>query len=188
MIAPMTATAALRMEHAVILEALDVLEAAAERCAGAEPPPDAAWAALMDWLRSFADARHHGKEERLLFPALEAAGVPRAGGPIEVMLEEHDLGRGLVRAMGEAPPAQRRERAREYVRLLRAHIAKENEILFDLADAVLDPPAVDALVRAYAAADLEQGAPPAPAAAEAALERLAATLTGAIGKTKLVLT
>jgi hemerythrin-like domain-containing protein len=180
MIAPMTATAALRLEHTVILKALDVLEAAAERRVAAESVPEATWSALLDWLRSFADARHHAKEERLLFPALEAAGVPRAGGPIEVMLEEHERGRALVREMRGVPAARRGVLARDFVRLLREHIAKEDQVLFELADAVLDLSAVEALVQAYAAADLEQGAATAPEAAEVALERLAATLRAGV--------
>jgi hemerythrin-like domain-containing protein len=92
------------------------------------------------------------------------------------MLEEHEQGRALIAALREAAPAQRPELAREYGRLLRAHIAKEDEILFDLADALLDPPAVEALVRASAAADLEQGPMAVLDAAEAALDRLAAML------------
>ncbi len=171
-----SATAALRDEHQVILKALDVLAAAAERLARAEPVPEAAWSGLLEWLRSFADARHHAKEERWLFPALEAAGVPRAGGPIGVMLEEHDLGRALVRGMRKGPAAARAAGARTYVDLLRAHIHKENDVLFELADALLDARAVEALARDYAAADLEQGASSEPAAAEAALARLAAGL------------
>jgi len=171
-----TATAALREEHRVILRALDVFEGSAERLAAGEPVPAAAWSALLDWLGRFADARHHAKEERWLFPALEAAGVPRAGGPTGVMLEEHDLARALVRGMREGPPADRAARAREYTRLLRAHIDKEDHVLFDLADGLLEAPAEAALLGGYAAADLEQGAVTEPAAALAALERLAATL------------
>jgi hemerythrin-like domain-containing protein len=171
-----SATATLRLEHAMILQALAVLEAAAARGAAGEPPPPDAWAALVDWLRGFADARHHAKEERLLFPALEAAGVPRAGGPIDVMLEEHAVGRGLVREMGEALPAERCRHAMDYVRLLRAHIAREDEILFEIADTVLTPPAVEALVLAYAAAEVELGPALALDAAQAALAPLAASL------------
>ena len=174
MIAPMTATAVLRAEHVMILRALDALETLASREAGDEAPPPGAWTALVEWLRTFADLRHHAKEERLLFPALEAAGVPGPGGPIEVMLEEHERGRALLRAMREAPAAGRGARAREYARLLRAHIAKENEILFELADAVLDPAIADDLVRAAAAADLEHGT---LEEAEGVLDRLTAPLT-----------
>ena len=176
MSAAVTATAVLRDEHRVILKALDVLEAAADRLAVDMPVPASAWAALLDWCVAFADARHHAKEERLLFPALEAVGLPRAGGPIGVMLEEHEIGRGLVRDMREGPADVRAARARRYVDLLRAHIDKENDVLFELADALLDGARAEALVRDYAAADLAQGADSEPAAAEAALERLAARL------------
>jgi hemerythrin-like domain-containing protein len=37
-----------------------------------------------------------------------------------------------------AEPADRAAAARRYIRLLRDHIDKENEVLFPLADAVLD--------------------------------------------------
>jgi hemerythrin-like domain-containing protein len=148
----MSATASLREEHAVILQTLDVLEGLAGRAADDVDP--LAWPRLLAWLGSFADERHHAKEERLLFPALEAAGLPRDGGPIAVMLEEHEAGRALVRAMGEAPVAERRRLAREYACLLRAHIAKENDVLFELADALLGPREVERLLRAYEAADL----------------------------------
>jgi hemerythrin-like domain-containing protein len=176
MIAPMTATAALREEHVLILKALDLLEAAAtqpiEDGAGGD-----AWATLLDWLHGFADARHHAKEECWLFPALEVAGVPHQNGPLAVMLAEHEQGRGLIRALREAPSTRRSALAREYAQLLRAHIDKENEILFELADAVLEPGAVQEVVRAYAAADAEHGAALAPEAAEATLQRLAVVLT-----------
>jgi hemerythrin-like domain-containing protein len=172
----MTATGVLREEHCVILKALDVLEATAERLVVDASVPEPAWSALLDWFGRFADARHHAKEERLLFPALEAAGVPRAGGPIGVMLEEHDLGRALVRGMWKGPAAARAAGARTYVDLLRAHIHKENDVLFELADVLLDARAVEALARDYAAADREQGPSTEPAAAEAALARLAVAL------------
>lgn len=171
-----TATAPLRDEHRVILKALDVLEAAADRLADGTRIPEPAWSALLDWFVRFADARHHAKEERLLFPALEAAGVPRAGGPIAVMLEEHETGRELVCGMRAGALDVRAARARAYVDLLRVHIHKETDVLFELADALLDGETVKALARDYAAADLAQGADTEPAAAEAALERLAAPL------------
>ena len=180
MIAPMSATAALREEHVLILEALDVLEAAAagggDDGGKAEP-----WRALLDWLHDFADARHHAKEELWLFPALEIAGVPHPGGPLSVMLEEHERGRALVRALRVAAPAERSGLARDYARLLRAHIAKENDILFDLADALLEPGAVETLVRAYAEADAAQGDALAPEAAAATLHRLAGVLAPGAG-------
>ena len=54
----------------------------------------------------FADKCHHGKEEDVLFPELEKAGIARQGGPIGVMLHEHVSGREFIRRMSEALPAR----------------------------------------------------------------------------------
>lgn len=167
-----TPTDVLRDEHRIILEALDVLESAADRLAGGGTLPDGWWAELIEWLRGFADRNHHAKEESALFPAMVRAGVPSEGGPIGVMLEEHTQGRALVQAMASAPPAERPAIARRYVRLLRDHIDKENGVLFPMADAVLDERAQEALASQFHAAAIEQGRDGDPALAQAAVERL----------------
>jgi hemerythrin-like domain-containing protein len=56
----------------------------------------------VDFVRNFADRCHHAKEEENLFPRMEARGVPRDGGPIGVMLFEHEEGRAYVRAIAGA--------------------------------------------------------------------------------------
>jgi hemerythrin-like domain-containing protein len=145
-----SATDILREEHGLILHALGSLEQAADRLASGAAPPDGFWDDLIAWLRAFADANHHGKEEGALFPAIVNAGVLGRGGPIEVMLEEHAEGRRLLRAMETGPARERAIASRRYVGLLRDHIGKENEVLFPLADAVLDDDAQAALLRQFA--------------------------------------
>jgi hemerythrin-like domain-containing protein len=140
----MKATAILIHEHDVIGQALAVLDAMAARLAGVGTVAAPDMEQLLEFFVVFADGCHHAKEEQILFPALEAAGVPRAGGPIGVMLDEHEEGRRLVgRLRKDAPAAaggnaaaRRRfaEAAHEYVALLEAHIAKENRVLFPAAD------------------------------------------------------
>jgi hemerythrin-like domain-containing protein len=169
-------TARLLDDHRLILRALGVLETAAARPDGDPTPPAAWWDGLIAWLRAFADANHHGKEERGLFPALAKAGVPSEAGPVGVMLEEHDRGRALLRAMESGAGAGRARAAREYVGLLRAHIDKENEVLFPLADAVLDEATRDRLDRELEAADGDRGHGMPLARAETELDRLAAAL------------
>ena len=153
-----SATDILRDEHHVILDWLGRLEVAAARLEAGEALPDAQWRGLLDWFRGFADARHHAKEENALFPAMIKAGVPTRGGPVDVMLEEHEDGRMLLAAMAAGPAAARAATARRYVHLLREHIDKENGILFPLADAVLDGAAQAALLREFAQADADLGA------------------------------
>lgn len=167
-----TPTDVLREEHRIILEALDLLESTADRITGGGSLPDGWWAEVIAWLRAFADRNHHAKEERSLFPAMVKAGVPAEGGPIAVMLEEHTQGRALVQAMAAAGPAHQPAIARQYVRLLRDHIEKENGVLFPLADAVLDDEARQRLEREFQTAEIEQGRDGDPALARAAIERL----------------
>lgn len=172
-----TPTDVLREEHRVILGALDLLEAAARRLTAGTVLPEVWWLEIIAWLRGFADRNHHAKEETSLFPAMVNAGVPSMGGPIGVMLEEHERGRALIRAMEAAEPAARAAGARAYVSLLREHIDKENGVLFPLADSVLDEAAQRSLGRDFEAVLAEQGGEASIPHAEAALERLRAVLT-----------
>jgi hemerythrin-like domain-containing protein len=169
-------TQTLREDHRVILRALVLLEVAAGRLEAGRTLPAGWWDALLAWLRAFADRNHHAKEEQYLFPALAQAGVPEAGGPIGVMLEEHAEGRALLDRMAEGAWDKRAAAARGYARLLRAHIDKENGVLFPLADALLDPPDQAQLMRGFEKVEAEQGAAAFRERAEAAVDRLATAL------------
>lgn len=148
----MKATEILRDEHTQILRALALLDRAADRLDRGIDLPDGWWDELLQWLRSYADGRHHAKEEDALFPAMARAGVPvAAGGPIAVMLEEHETGRRLVAMMAGGDAAARAGAARRYVSLLQTHIDKENGVLFPLADAVIDEGEERALRERFAA-------------------------------------
>jgi hemerythrin-like domain-containing protein len=163
-------------DHRLILRALGVTETAVARLEGGAPPASSWWSDLIAWLRAFADANHHGKEERCLFPALAKAGVPSEDGPVAVMLEEHDQGRALLRTMESGEAAARARAARAYATLLREHIDKENGVLFPLAEAVLDDRARERLAGELEAVegDWSHGMPLAHAEAE--LDRLAVAL------------
>lgn len=103
----------------------------------------------LDFFRSFADGCHHAKEENELFPRMEQAGVPRAGGPIGCMLEDHTHGRELLRTVAEnlesaesgdaAADARVRRAAAQYIVMLSQHIQKEDNVLFIMAEQVLSP-------------------------------------------------
>lgn len=99
---------------------------------------------LFEFFSVFVDKCHHGKEEELLFPALETVGISRKGGPIGVMLNEHQQGRDLVAKMksalsqylnGDTGAAQKlKVSADAYIALLNLHIDKENNVLFPMAE------------------------------------------------------
>lgn len=155
-----TPTAVLREEHQLILQVIDALESLLDHGAQAGAYDFDAVERCISFFRLFADACHHGKEEDLLFPELEARGIPRDGGPIGVMLAEHTQGRAFVRAMREAlPQARAGEPAsldaligagRGYIELLRGHINKEDNVLFMMADRIVDPASCTQLCGKYA--------------------------------------
>jgi hemerythrin-like domain-containing protein len=169
-------TQTLREEHRVILRALELLEAGTGRLDAGRALPAGWWERLLGWLGAFADRNHHAKEEEHLFPALTEAGVPAAGGPVGVMLEEHTEGRALIRLMGEGSGGQGRAAARRYVRLLRDHIDKENGVLFPLAEAVLDARGQGRLASAFEKVEADLGRAGSCEHAEREIEALAAAL------------
>lgn len=175
-IATRTPTDVLRDEHVLIVRALDLLDTAAAPGAGGGATDGAWWAGIVAWLRGFADRNHHAKEECLLFPAMERAGVPAAGGPIAVMQEEHAEGRALINALDASVGVERAANARRYVELLRAHIDKENGVLFPLADAVLGDDAQRTLTREFDAVAADLGRLASESIALAELRALAAAL------------
>ena len=155
----MRATKILEEEHRLIERVLDSLETVSDRADAGDPVDPSFFLRAADFIKGFADGCHHEKEERILFPALEAAGLPKAGGPVVVMLEEHAEGRRLVSTMRDAAerlaagdPRARSTlvaSAREYVALLRAHIAKENHVLFPMAEQIIGAPERDEVLRAF---------------------------------------
>ncbi len=97
---------------------------------------------IIEFFKNFADKCHHGKEEEMLFPEMEKVGIPKEGGPIGVMLFEHDEGRNFIKgmefALKERDFQKFEENAKGYIELLREHIFKEDNILFNLADSHID--------------------------------------------------
>jgi hemerythrin-like domain-containing protein len=133
----------LKEEHEVIERGLNLLEQAVARIEARQPLPEGFPQWAPRFFQQFADLCHHAKEEDVFFPVLKQRGIPEQGGPIGVMLYEHELGRDCVGRMREASEAQPfdarsfAEAAKEYISLLRQHIFKENNVLFRMAERVM---------------------------------------------------
>lgn len=155
----MRATEDLVAEHGGVLRMLAILEEVAARLEAGRRVPAEQLNAMVEFLQVFADRCHHAKEEGVLFPAMEAAGIPRQGGPLGVMFAEHVTARAHVRALADSAAGAARgdraaaatfaEHARAYAALLRAHIDKEDHVLYPMADRVLNEKKQDALAEEF---------------------------------------
>ena len=135
----MNPTEELKAEHEGILRMMDILQAVVGKMGSLKEFPGGHINQIMEFLKVFVDKCHHGKEEEFLFPALEKAGIPKEGGPIGVMLEEHQRGREIIGKMSASldninAKSAFSEAAESYIELLRQHIDKENNVLFPMAD------------------------------------------------------
>jgi hemerythrin-like domain-containing protein len=103
---------------------------------------------VVEFMRTFADKCHHGKEEHLLFPLLEQKGVPIHGCPLGVLIQEHERGRALVTELAEAVGAYAgtsgdgtRERLHRSLHglteLYPGHMWREEYLLFPMTAKVL---------------------------------------------------
>ena len=144
----MNATDVLSHEHRAIELVLNAMEKFAEHLDSGDADLDPSIARdCLDFAAGFADRCHHAKEETLLFPLLEERGIPKEGGPIGVMLHDHDQGRELIRRIraaldrwtsgDESARADLAQALKCYAILLRSHIMKEDQVLFVAAESVL---------------------------------------------------
>jgi hemerythrin-like domain-containing protein len=150
----------LMSEHRVIEGVLDALVAFADGVERRGATDKEELSRFVTFLREFADAGHHGKEEDILFRAMEEGGFPAEDGPIGVMLRDHDEGRTLVgildqrarqdAAWSEADRRQISGAARGFADLMRSHIEKEDEFLYPMARHHLGQEAFDGIAEACA--------------------------------------
>lgn len=155
----MNAIDTLKKEHRATETLLAILEKVSERMETGQAVHPGDLNRILEFIRTFTDRCHHGKEEEILFPALLAAGLPKEGGPIGLMLMEHEAGRQFVAAMEEAMTRhvsgkadagpEWAKQARGYIAHLRQHIEKEDRVLFPMAEGRLSPEKLAELAEAF---------------------------------------
>jgi uncharacterized protein len=144
-----------------------VLEAADKAFAAAAGPPARLVGQLVDYLVGYADGCHNRKEEEHLFPLIEARGIPREGGPLGVMISEHEQSRSLlakIKPLGERYAAGGHEVLpdlaalfAEYAALIKGHYWKENDVLYPMARRVLTEADSRAIVLGIVAVEAKLG-------------------------------
>ncbi|MGE5626653.1 MAG: hemerythrin domain-containing protein [Solirubrobacterales bacterium] len=109
---------------------------------------------IIDFIRSYADKNHHGKEEKILFNKM----VDEIGGAAEKlvkfgMLVEHDFGRLYIKELEEALAKVKAgdneakldviANAISYTHLLTRHIDKEDNVVYTFAKRELSQEILD---------------------------------------------
>jgi hemerythrin-like domain-containing protein len=137
------ATKNLEDDHVYILKLIDMMEIMTDSTVPVVSDLEEA----VTLIKNFADGLHHAKEEALLFPLMAERGFSTQQGPIAVMLNDHSQGRNFVKGMLENIKLLKAGdlsaitaiyyNIQGYGELLRNHIAKENNVLFRMADNAL---------------------------------------------------
>jgi hemerythrin-like domain-containing protein len=162
----MKATQQLKDEHEGIKVILRIMEKIADDLKNGKELNNDHYEKIIEFIKGFADKCHHGKEEDILFPAMIRHGIPSEGGPIAVMLNEHQSGREHIRELSKAFAAFKAgnrtaaneiiARSMDYVFLLLNHIHKENNILFMMADKVLNEAEQAEIFEAFEKLEIEK--------------------------------
>jgi hemerythrin-like domain-containing protein len=140
----MKATDLLRDDHRLIERTLAALAMATVQLEQSAPVRPGFFLGVVEFFEGFVHGVHYRREEGVFFPAMERAGAPRTAGPLAVAIREHEESRGIARAMrsaaerwgagDESARQQLAEDARRYVSLLKQHIAREDQLLFPMAE------------------------------------------------------
>jgi hemerythrin-like domain-containing protein len=134
-----------------------------EHILGNESPETEHLEDIVEIIRDFSDGIHHAKEEQLFFPFLATKGFSLTQGPVGVMMNEHVAGRNFVKGMSDNISLYKNGKKEAldkiyynmngYAELLKAHIAKENNILFRMADRTITPDEHAELLREFSKAE-----------------------------------
>lgn len=149
-------------EHELIERAMAVLKQNLDKLESGTHDP-AQLTRALDFLLEFGDKVHNKKEEDHLFPLMQERGVPVEGGPLGVMLMEHQAERDLLERMladvPRLPDLAEDERARfraegtDYLRIRAEHIWKENDVLYNIGRQVLTQQDAESLLEHFNAID-----------------------------------
>lgn len=158
----------LKHEHRVIERALRALDGVCARLQWGQHVPAGILSQLAEFMSTFADRHHHGKEEAYLFPVLQRHGFAQNRGALGAIAREHQIESELstemqraIEGYREADPVARQhfiEAARRYIDHLLSHIDKEDAILLRLADEILDKEDIASLSAGFSQAETELGA------------------------------
>ena len=138
-------TTPLRRDHDLIEKVISAMQATVSLLKDGKKIPESILLPTIDFTNNFTNVCHHSKEEDALFPALGKVGVPTNMGPIRKMIMEHETTKKIAEKIEEfaktyldtGDSSNLIEGIEVYIEHVNAHLWKENNRLFTMADARL---------------------------------------------------
>jgi hemerythrin-like domain-containing protein len=151
---------ALMIEHRTIEGMVALLAAELTKIKGGKAADTVLINAAVDFFRVYADRTHHGKEEDILFKALEKKTLtPELGRIMQELIAEHVIARKTVGALKDAGDAYAGgshhyldviiENLGKLVELYPKHIAKEDRNFFKPVQELFDQTEQEAMLQAF---------------------------------------
>jgi len=147
----------LMIEHRLIEKVIDLLRRQARQAAAEERIDPVVIEEAVDFIRTYADRTHHGKEEDILFRDLAEVEMSEEDGRVmQELVDEHVIARRTVGELVEANERYRQgepgalatilEKLDALVELYPGHIEKEDKVFFPAAMKYLDREEQDAML------------------------------------------
>jgi hemerythrin-like domain-containing protein len=134
----------LRQEHSLIRLVLTTMDRLRPQRGKSIPDAGRQLESLLEFLWIYVDHCHCGKEENVLFLAMEKAGSSRQTGPIGIGLAQHQMIRKTLQFLQEVALQWQPDEPQsnlslaaamdDYMLQLRAHLDREERVLFPLAE------------------------------------------------------
>ena len=144
-------------EHKTMLRIADVLHSMSEQASEQSEYNPQDVEAIVRLLREFGDGLHQAKEEDALFPMFVKVCSTTEWASVRHMLFEHQQDRALMNGMQDAisrsNAVQFAEYASRLATVLRNHIFKEDNILFDTIGSHLSPEDHERILAEFEALD-----------------------------------
>ena len=138
------ATVELKKEHDVVKRVLNIMERICKEIETTGKADTEQLDQIMEFFIVFVDRCHHGKEEDVLIPEMESAGLLKGKIIADDIQTQHIDGRKLITEMKYCISAYKHDdsealksfikHARSYISLLTPHMERENTDLFLMAD------------------------------------------------------
>ena len=159
--------AMLTEEHKLILKVVAKCTTLYEKLSAGQKADAQLLLKIVEFMQEFADKCHHAKEEDLLFPAFEKAGVPAKGCPLEALRAEHKNGRQLVMQLKDSANRSMESGTLDVqgitnalggiARLYPSHIWKEDAMVFPMAERLFSPETRKELFEAFEEVEVKTG-------------------------------